>query len=100
MNLTAACNFNCLCTETDMEPVCGNNGLTYFSPCHAGCADFSSRSNFTNCACEWCLTHYYNYLIHLLHTTNITRHLLTKERAKAMAKLFLIRNEIFLSANL
>ncbi|KAG6453172.1 hypothetical protein O3G_MSEX008005 [Manduca sexta] len=51
VNLTAACNFNCLCTETDMEPVCGNNGLTYFSPCHAGCAAFLSRSNFTNCAC-------------------------------------------------
>ncbi|XP_060805565.1 solute carrier organic anion transporter family member 5A1 isoform X1 [Amyelois transitella] len=52
VNLTAACNFNCLCTETDMEPVCGNNGLTYFSPCHAGCAAFSSsRANFTNCAC-------------------------------------------------
>ncbi|XP_053619039.1 solute carrier organic anion transporter family member 5A1 isoform X2 [Plodia interpunctella] len=52
VNLTAACNFNCLCTETDMEPVCGNNGLTYFSPCHAGCAAFSSsRDNFTNCAC-------------------------------------------------
>ncbi|CAG9135206.1 unnamed protein product [Plutella xylostella] len=51
VNLTAACNFNCLCTETDMEPVCGNNGLTYFSPCHAGCAAFSSRENFTNCAC-------------------------------------------------
>ncbi|XP_073958010.1 organic anion transporting polypeptide 30B isoform X2 [Choristoneura fumiferana] len=51
VNLTAACNFNCLCAETDMEPVCGNNGLTYFSPCHAGCAAFSSRSNFTNCAC-------------------------------------------------
>ncbi|RVE48168.1 hypothetical protein evm_007228 [Chilo suppressalis] len=51
VNLTAACNFNCLCTETDMEPVCGNNGLTYFSPCHAGCAAFSSRYNFTNCAC-------------------------------------------------
>lgn len=55
VNLTAACNFNCLCTETDMEPVCGNNGLTYFSPCHAGCAAFSSRSNFTNCACEYFL---------------------------------------------
>ncbi|KAJ0182431.1 hypothetical protein K1T71_001800 [Dendrolimus kikuchii] len=50
VNLTAACNFNCLCTETDMEPVCGNNGLTYFSPCHAGCAEFS-RSNYTKCAC-------------------------------------------------
>lgn len=35
----------------DVEPVCGNNGLTYFSPCHAGCTAFSSRSNYTNCAC-------------------------------------------------
>ncbi|KAI8438673.1 hypothetical protein MSG28_011091 [Choristoneura fumiferana] len=62
VNLTAACNFNCLCAETDMEPVCGNNGLTYFSPCHAGCAAFSSRSNFTNCACQYCLLHiFYSY---------------------------------------
>lgn len=36
---------------SDVEPVCGNNGLTYFSPCHAGCTAFSSSSNYTNCAC-------------------------------------------------
>lgn len=51
VNLTAACNFGCECRMTDVEPVCGNNGLTYFSPCHAGCTAFSSKSNFTNCAC-------------------------------------------------
>lgn len=52
VNLTAACNFGCECRTNDVEPVCGNNGLTYFSPCHAGCTAFSSKSNFTNCACE------------------------------------------------
>uniref|UniRef100_U5ERZ1 Putative organic anion transporter n=1 Tax=Corethrella appendiculata TaxID=1370023 RepID=U5ERZ1_9DIPT len=50
VNLTAACNFGCECHMYDVEPVCGNNGLTYFSPCHAGCTAFSS-SNYTNCAC-------------------------------------------------
>ncbi|XP_011292792.2 solute carrier organic anion transporter family member 4A1 isoform X1 [Musca domestica] len=51
VNLTAACNFGCECLTSDVEPVCGNNGLTYFSPCHAGCTAFSSSSNYTNCAC-------------------------------------------------
>lgn len=51
VNLTAACNFKCECMEDDAEPVCGNNGLTYFSPCHAGCTSFSS-SNYTDCACK------------------------------------------------
>ncbi|XP_039434561.1 solute carrier organic anion transporter family member 5A1 [Culex pipiens pallens] len=51
VNLTAACNFGCECHMFDVEPVCGNNGLTYFSPCHAGCTAFSSGSNYTNCAC-------------------------------------------------
>lgn len=50
VNLTAACNFGCECHMTEVEPVCGNNGLTYFSPCHAGCTAFTS-SNYTNCAC-------------------------------------------------
>ncbi|KAL7741793.1 hypothetical protein ACLKA6_000398 [Drosophila palustris] len=51
VNLTAACNFGCECLTSEVEPVCGNNGLTYFSPCHAGCTAFSSSSNYTNCAC-------------------------------------------------
>ncbi|CAO1319586.1 unnamed protein product [Diamesa serratosioi] len=50
VNLTAACNYGCECPITEVEPVCGNNGLTYFSPCHAGCTK-SSSSNYTDCAC-------------------------------------------------
>merc|ERR1719412_2249146 len=37
INLTASCNFGCECDMNDVQPVCGANGLTYFSPCHAGC---------------------------------------------------------------
>ncbi|KAG1688583.1 Solute carrier organic anion transporter family member 3A1 [Nymphon striatum] len=37
VNLTADCNMGCRCTQELIEPVCGRNGLTYFSPCHAGC---------------------------------------------------------------
>ncbi len=34
-----------------MQPVCGNNGLTYFSPCHAGCTSLLSSDNYTDCRC-------------------------------------------------
>ena len=54
INLTASCNFGCECDVNDVQPVCGANGLTYFSPCHAGCTDVGSTSdNFTNCACKF-----------------------------------------------
>ncbi|XP_043213019.1 solute carrier organic anion transporter family member 5A1-like isoform X2 [Amphibalanus amphitrite] len=51
VNLTASCNFGCDCDRNEVEPVCGTNGLTYFSPCHAGCTTYSAESNYTNCAC-------------------------------------------------
>ncbi|XP_022253104.1 solute carrier organic anion transporter family member 5A1-like [Limulus polyphemus] len=58
VNLTADCNLGCQCTPKEIEPVCGQNGITYFSPCHAGCRLESGRSqmigivqNFTSCAC-------------------------------------------------
>ena len=54
INLTASCNFGCECDMNDVQPVCGANGLTYFSPCHAGCTNIGTNSdNFTNCACEY-----------------------------------------------
>ena len=52
INLTASCNFGCECDMNDVQPVCGANGLTYFSPCHAGCTKSSLTSdNYTDCAC-------------------------------------------------
>ena len=33
----APCNMNCSCSLASMNPVCGQDKLTYFSPCHAGC---------------------------------------------------------------
>ena len=31
------CNRNCTCDVTVFTPVCGDDGLNYFSPCFAGC---------------------------------------------------------------
>ena len=36
-SLTHACNANCSCTTISYDPICGANGLQYFSICHAGC---------------------------------------------------------------
>ncbi len=35
--LLASCNTICDCPRTSWDPVCGENGLTYVSPCLAGC---------------------------------------------------------------
>ncbi|ESO83194.1 hypothetical protein LOTGIDRAFT_92173, partial [Lottia gigantea] len=47
-NLTSTCNENCDCSNTVLEPICGINGITYFSPCHAGC---TTSFGFIGCAC-------------------------------------------------
>ncbi|GFR75414.1 solute carrier organic anion transporter family member [Elysia marginata] len=59
-NLTSACNQNCACSPNNIQPICGVNGITYFSPCHAGCTDLNhfyddrkeeKSMNYSGCSC-------------------------------------------------
>ncbi|PIK35421.1 hypothetical protein BSL78_27765 [Apostichopus japonicus] len=47
------CNANCGCSG-DFSPVCGIDGFSYMSPCHAGCREFLFSNDqviFYNCSC-------------------------------------------------
>ena len=41
--MTAPCNVNCSCSLATINPVCGEDNLAYFSPCHAGCKVFQDE---------------------------------------------------------
>ncbi|KAJ7394332.1 hypothetical protein OS493_000136 [Desmophyllum pertusum] len=45
------CNLNCSCSLASINPVCGEDKLAYFSPCHAGCKNMLNEKTFTNCSC-------------------------------------------------
>merc|ERR1712079_968776 len=51
LNLNSQCNQDCSCSSTDLDPVCGSNGLMYLSPCFAGCVSNEGKANFTQCGC-------------------------------------------------
>ncbi|XP_008574554.1 PREDICTED: solute carrier organic anion transporter family member 4C1, partial [Galeopterus variegatus] len=53
-NLTAPCNANCNCLRSYYYPLCGQDGVQYFSPCFAGCLSSVSESKpkiYYNCSC-------------------------------------------------
>ncbi|XP_008057358.1 solute carrier organic anion transporter family member 4C1 [Carlito syrichta] len=53
-NLTASCNADCNCLRSYYYPVCGGDGVQYFSPCFAGCSNSVSKSKpkkYYNCSC-------------------------------------------------
>ncbi|XP_062316370.1 solute carrier organic anion transporter family member 4A1 isoform X1 [Osmerus eperlanus] len=56
-NLTAACNSGCSCVRERYNPVCGADGVMYYSPCHAGCTALNhtdlatGRQVFSSCGC-------------------------------------------------
>ncbi|XP_036998536.2 solute carrier organic anion transporter family member 4C1 isoform X2 [Artibeus jamaicensis] len=53
-NLTTPCNANCNCVRSRYYPVCGRDGVQYFSPCFAGCKNSVSERRpeaYYNCSC-------------------------------------------------
>uniref|UniRef100_A0A8L0DVI0 Solute carrier organic anion transporter family member n=1 Tax=Oncorhynchus mykiss TaxID=8022 RepID=A0A8L0DVI0_ONCMY len=53
-SLFSECNSGCLCSGSDWDPVCGENGITYVSPCLAGCTSSTGAGKntvFHQCRC-------------------------------------------------
>uniref|UniRef100_H3CAN1 Solute carrier organic anion transporter family member n=1 Tax=Tetraodon nigroviridis TaxID=99883 RepID=H3CAN1_TETNG len=52
--LLSQCNMGCSCSAKQWDPVCAYNGMTYASPCLAGCqtsTGFGKEMVFHNCTC-------------------------------------------------
>ncbi|BFZ20987.1 hypothetical protein BsWGS_24026 [Bradybaena similaris] len=45
-----SCNSWCGCRDNSYFPVCGGDGKTYYSPCHAGCLQ-EEQGVYQNCSC-------------------------------------------------
>ncbi|XP_014663492.1 PREDICTED: solute carrier organic anion transporter family member 3A1-like [Priapulus caudatus] len=53
-DLTNNCSMSCECDRTSYAPVCGADGITYFSGCYAGCERMDGvapSENYSDCAC-------------------------------------------------
>eukprot|EP00117_Sycon_ciliatum_P020121 scpid44804/ scgid4273/ Solute carrier organic anion transporter family member 4A1; Organic anion-transporting polypeptide E; Sodium-independent organic anion transporter E; Solute carrier family 21 member 12 len=58
LNYTHSCVSSCGCVSERYDPVCGNDGFTYPTPCLAGCQAFrnatsgkTSERTYVNCSC-------------------------------------------------
>jgi MFS family permease len=54
VNFDATCNADCHCDFVKYSPVCGVDGYTYTSACHAGCNAVTSKNTsklFSSCSC-------------------------------------------------
>ncbi|XP_077090061.1 solute carrier organic anion transporter family member 1C1 [Siphateles boraxobius] len=53
-SLMSQCNQNCSCSTSEWDPVCSDSGITYISPCLAGCTASTGQGKntvFQNCSC-------------------------------------------------
>uniref|UniRef100_A0A8D3AGU4 Solute carrier organic anion transporter family member n=1 Tax=Scophthalmus maximus TaxID=52904 RepID=A0A8D3AGU4_SCOMX len=57
LNLTVGCNAVCGCARELYNPVCGADGVMYYSPCHAGCRSINNtepstgKQVYSGCSC-------------------------------------------------
>ncbi|XP_051157758.1 solute carrier organic anion transporter family member 4A1 isoform X2 [Leptopilina boulardi] len=54
MTLESSCNTDCGCISSQFNPICGINGVTYFSPCYAGCnqeIELNDLKVYSECKC-------------------------------------------------
>uniref|UniRef100_UPI0037E76F1F solute carrier organic anion transporter family member 1C1-like n=1 Tax=Semicossyphus pulcher TaxID=241346 RepID=UPI0037E76F1F len=52
--LYSECNRDCSCSLEEWDPVCSDSGITYISPCLAGCissSGYGKNTVFHNCSC-------------------------------------------------
>ncbi|KAF7237633.1 Solute carrier organic anion transporter family member 1C1 [Varanus komodoensis] len=52
--LVSECNSGCICSKSEWDPICGENGITYVSACLAGCKTSNGSGKnmiFYNCSC-------------------------------------------------
>ncbi|XP_060516016.1 solute carrier organic anion transporter family member 74D isoform X2 [Cylas formicarius] len=54
--LLNSCNkTSCNCNKDKFQPICGQDGKTYLSPCHAGCQNYTKRDGkiieYSECMC-------------------------------------------------
>ncbi|XP_055599366.1 solute carrier organic anion transporter family member 4A1 [Uranotaenia lowii] len=52
--LENSCNNKCSCSKMNYEPICGADGVMYYSPCHAGCGEEVNLENakvYRECSC-------------------------------------------------
>ena len=53
-NFAPPCELSCMCNNETFAPICGADGFTYYSACHAGCSGAVSdggKWNYTECLC-------------------------------------------------
>lgn len=53
-SLDSPCNSKCSCNRKHYDPICGVDGVMYYSPCHAGCSKELSMENskvYLDCDC-------------------------------------------------
>ncbi|XP_035659874.1 solute carrier organic anion transporter family member 4A1-like [Branchiostoma floridae] len=52
LNNNMTCADSCACADNLYNPVCGENGMEYQSPCHAGCTALNHTTMvYSNCSC-------------------------------------------------